>query len=96
MGYEGHLVENHGGIPVNLSNGVLATGWEPEGPYHGPLVHGSAQVTWLTDFAESPNKLVDVGVSYGNEATANFVYCSPCLIVPISPASSRPAVWENR
>ena len=76
--YEGHLVQELGGTPVNLSNGV-------------PVIDSERTLTWLTDFAKSPNQLKDRGLFYenerdedGNDVSLKAVYCSPCLIVQIS------------
>jgi len=85
--YERSLVEDRGGIPVNLRNDVLATSsvyWNGDNPRE---VY--EQLTWLTDFTESANELRDVGLQYGNECTLGYIYCSPCLIVRIDPASDR-------
>ena len=84
--YERHLVEEQGGIPVNLSNGLLAK--------NSPLNDNDwteiyEQLTWLTDFSESANELKDIALAYGNDVSVGFVYCSPCLIVQVNPASDR-------
>ena len=94
--YEKHLVEELGGIPVNLSNDTLAAysdhwrDWD-EGDPEADDKPGEVyeQLTWLTDFAESVNELGDVGPAYGNEPTVDYMYCSPCLVVQIDPASDR-------
>ena len=85
--YERSLVEDEGGIPVNLRNDVLATSsdyWNWDNPNED-----YEQLTWLTDFAKSTNELRDVGLRYGNECSLGYIYCSPCLIVRINPASDR-------
>ena len=89
--YEQSLVEEWGGVPVNLSNDVLAGdlesywNWGWEMPKDVP-----EQLTWVTgDFAKSANGLRDVGLYYGNESTLDYIYSSPCLIVRIDPASDR-------
>jgi len=85
--YERTLVEREGGIPVNLQNDVLATNseyWNGDNPKEE-----YEQLTWLTDFSKSANELRDAGLQYGNECTLGYIYCSPCLIVWIDPASDR-------
>lgn len=84
--YVNHLIEELGGVPVNLYNGVLARDSNWNGDY---LTESYEQLTWLTDFAESANELKDLALAYGNEVTVGFVYCSPCLTVHIEPASDR-------
>ena len=85
--YERSLVEDKGGIPVNLKNDALATSseyWHGDNPRE---VY--EQLTWLTDFTKSTNELRDAGLCYGNQCSLGYIYCSPCLIVRIGPASDR-------
>ena len=84
--YERHLVDELDGIPVNLKNDSVAAHSEWSDRYS---TKDPGQLTWLTDFAKSTNELKDRVLAYGNEVTVGFVYCSPCLIVRIDPASYR-------
>lgn len=84
--YENHLVEEMGGISVNLSNSVLAahSDWNQE-----ESAESYEQLTWLTDSATFKNRLKNIGLTYGNEVSLETIYCSPCFIVEISPAIDR-------
>ena len=84
--YQGHLVHELGGIPVNLSNGDLAadSDWNQD-----EMTEDYEQLSWLTDFTKPTNELKDLMIAYGNEVSVGFVYCSPCLIVRIGPAGDR-------
>ena len=88
--YQQALVER-GGVPVNLSNDVLANDLERHWNWGWDIPKDvPEQLTWVTDFfAESVNGLRDVRLHYGNECTLDYIYSSPCLIVRIKPASDR-------
>jgi len=85
--YREFLIEWLGGVPINLNNSTVASDadWVQEG-YEMPK--RSAQITWVAPFKEGI-RLKDVATAYGNQYAMDFVYCSPCLIVPIDPASDR-------
>ena len=90
--YEDNLIEELGGIPVNLSNHSFASNlryWDERDEDTDEPGGVCEQLTWLTDFSKSANALEDAVVSYGNDATVKHIYCSPCLIVRIGPASDR-------
>ena len=79
--YASHLVWL-GGILINkanLSSEKMAE-WFDEG------VKG--RVTWISPFSEQ-NRLKDVTMAYGNELSVGYIYCSPCLIAHVPPASDR-------
>lgn len=80
--YATHLVDHLGGIPANRTNpDSEMSEWFGEGELEG-------RITWISPFNER-NKLRDFGVSYGNEVSVGYMYCSPCLIAHVSPASDR-------
>ena len=82
--YEGALVKELGGVSVNKIEGInfnpslFAPYGEPEGEL----------ITWISPF-NGRNQLQDINMAYGNEVSAEYIYCSPCLIVRIAAASDR-------
>jgi len=87
ISYREYLIKKLGGVPINLDNNTVAK--------ESKWVQGSSGVTkkyrqiiWVAPFKEG-NRLKDVATAYGNQVATDFVYCSPCLIVPIDPASDR-------
>jgi len=84
-GYREHLLSWLGGIAINLDNGTDASDSEWVREYENK---NWKQITWVAPFKVG-NPLKDVVVAYGNEVSVGFIYCSPCLIVPIDPASDR-------
>jgi len=85
--YREFLIKYLGGIPINLDNNTVASEstWMQG---YGIANCQWKQITWVAPFKEG-NILKDVATAYGNEFAVDFVYCSPCLIVPIVPASDR-------
>ena len=84
--YIEYLCYELGGTPVNLSNKTLArrSDWVQ---HH--RVEKWEQITWVTPFREG-NRLRDVSMAYGNDAVSlEYAYHSPCLCVPVAPASDR-------
>jgi len=45
-------------------------------------------ITWISPF-NGRNQLQDLYMAYGNEVSADYIYCSPCLVVRIPAASDR-------
>ena len=99
VGYREHLIKRLGGAAINLDNGTLAreSEWvqERSGVQERPrkkkrpeVKKKWTQITWVAPFKEG-NPLKYVAEVYGNEHAVDFVYCSPCLIVPIAPATDR-------
>lgn len=84
--YPRHLIEELGGIPVNLFNDATAadSDWN-----NRDSRERYEQLTWLTDFTKSANELKDIALAYGNDVTTGFMYCDPFLIVRIGPAVDR-------
>ena len=82
--YEGVLVTEEGGISVNKIEGVVPddSRWVSEG------FGGGETITWVSPFSER-NQLHDISMAYGNEYSADYIYCSPCIIVRIAAASDR-------
>ena len=82
--YEGALVENLGGMSVNKaeSAGIEGSTWVYNRNTDGEFI------TWVSPF-NGRNQLQDINMAYGNEYTAGYIYCSPCLIVCIADASDR-------
>jgi hypothetical protein len=85
VSYREQLIKKYGGIPINLDNETLteSSRWVTD------RVAGKwEQITWVTPF-KALNRLRDVVTAYANQVAVDFIYCSPCLTVPISPASER-------
>lgn len=82
--YEGVLVEELGGVSVNKTEDAVPTysRWVSEGFNEGE------SITWISPF-NGRNQLHDISVAYGNELSADYIYCSPCIIVRIAAASDR-------
>jgi len=85
--YREFLIDWLGGVAINLDNNTMASDsdWMRMG-YAVPKK--CAQITWVAPFKEGI-RLKDAATAYGNQFAMDFVYCSPCLIVPIDPASDR-------
>lgn len=82
MTYASKLVDDLDGIPANKVNpssgGMLRWfGEDDEG-----------RITWISPFNDR-NQLRDFAVAYGNEVSVGYIYCSPCLIACVPPASDR-------
>jgi len=84
--YREHLITELGGIPINKNNKTLAK--DSEWLRGREVTAESMQITWVAPFEEG-NNLRDVVTAYGNQVAVDYIYCSPCLIVPIDPASER-------
>jgi len=84
--YREHLITKFGGIPINKDNKTLAE--DSEWLEDREVTEESMQITWVTPFKEG-NNLRDVVTAYGNQVAVDYIYCSPCLIIPIDPASER-------
>ena len=82
--YEGVLVQDLGGIPVNRIEGANIDGssWVAYRGAQGEFI------TWISPLNER-NQLQDLYTAYGNEVEAGYIYCRPCIIVRIPPASDR-------
>ena len=81
--YESALVRD-GGVPVNKTEDVTledSDGVAREG------VEGEF-ITWISPFNEQ-NRLQDATVTYGNEVSTGYIYCSPCVIARVAPAIDR-------
>lgn len=46
------------------------------------------QIAWVTGLAPA-STLERAVMAYGNEARLEFVYCDPCLLATVKPASER-------
>ena len=84
--YRERLITEFGGIPINKDNKTLAKA--SEWLRDREVTEESMQITWIAPFKEE-NNLRDVVTAYGNQVAVDYIYCSPCLIVPIDPASER-------
>lgn len=82
--YEGALVKELGGVSVNKIEGINFNPslFAPYGESEGEFI------TWISPF-NGRNQLQDINMAYGNEVSAEYIYCSPCLIVRIAAASDR-------
>ena len=83
--YREYLIDKFGGIPINKDNNTIASESNWVQDYQKPQWR---QITWVTPFREG-NNLRDVATAYGNQMAVDYVYCSPCLVVRIAPASGR-------
>jgi len=75
------------GYKVNVVNGVEAR----EEQIHGCWIHENEQtmqVVWVTPLAPA-STLEHPILVYGNEAQLEFIYCDPCLLATVKPASER-------
>ena len=83
VSYVSHLVDEFGGIPVNKvnSNSDQMAEWFGEGDEE-------SRVSWVSPFNEH-NLLRDITMTYGNDVSVGYIYCSPCLIAHVPPASDR-------
>jgi hypothetical protein len=82
--YENTLVRDMGGVSVDKTQGAAPdhSRWVVDGDNKGEFID------WISLF-NGRNQSNDINLMYGNEATAQYIYCSPCLIVRIPPASDR-------
>ena len=83
--YESALMAVRGGVSVNKIEGATLnhTYWaEEDGDRESEFI------TCISPF-NGKNQLQDIRMAYGNEVSADFIYCSPCLIVRIAAASDR-------
>lgn len=76
--YEDTLMEM-GGVPVNKTEDVTV-----DDRIRNELEH----INWISPFNDT-NQLRDACTARGNEVSQGSIYCSPCIIVCIAPASSR-------
>ena len=84
--YSSVLVTEMGGISVNKTEDAPLdrTHWANVNYEDGE----PELITWISPF-NGRNKLHDISLAYGNEVSADYIYCSPCLIVRIAAASDR-------
>lgn len=82
--YEGVLVEDMGGIPVNRVEdaNIDYSTWVSDREAQGEFI------TWVSPLNER-NQLRDIQTTYGNEVETGYIYCRPCIIARIPPASDR-------
>ena len=82
--YEGALLEDLGGVSVNKTNdgSIESSYWVASRGIQGE------SITWVSPLNER-NQLQDIHTSYGNEVETGYIYCRPCIIVPIPAASDR-------
>ena len=82
--YEGTLVKELGGVPVNQTDDakVNDSRWVQEGEAEGEFI------TWISPPNER-NRLQDINVALGNDVSKEFIYCSPCITVDVPAASDR-------
>jgi len=85
--YSSVLVTDLGGVSVNKTEGAALehNAWA-EDDLGGTIE--SEFITWVSPF-NGRTQLYDVSIAYGNEVSGQYIYCSPCLIVRIAPASDR-------
>ena len=77
----------HGGrYVVNSVNGIEAR--EEWLEWYGLEGSETMQVTWVSGLA-SVGTLAQPIMTYGNEGQMTFVYCDPCLLATVKPASER-------
>ena len=83
--YEGTLIMDLGGVGVNKTEDLdfnrdryLEEEEEGEGEF----------ITWISPF-NGRNRSQDIKLAYGNEFSADFIYCSPCIIVRVAAAGDR-------
>ena len=83
--YEGILMKE-GGVAVNK---IEDLNFDPSRYLEDGEGEGEGEfITWISPFNER-NRLHDINMAYGNEFSAEYIYCSPCLIVRVAAASDR-------
>jgi hypothetical protein len=82
--YGGVLMMDMGGVSVNKTQGAVPD----DAPWVADYDTEGEFITWISPFNER-NRLKDICMAYGNEVTADYIYCSLCLIVRVAPASDR-------
>ena len=82
--YESTLVNERGGVPVNLTDDadVENSRWVKEEAAEGEFI------TWISP-PNKRNRVQDITVALGNDVSTGFIYCSPCLTVEVPPAGDR-------
>ena len=83
--YEGALVKGLGGASVKKTEYVdpNSSRWVSEG------VDEAEFTTCCVSPFNGRNQLQDTTVAYWNEPSVGLIYCSPCIIARIAPASDR-------
>ena len=82
--YEGTLIRELGGVGVNKTEDLdfvrdrYLEDDEGEGEF----------ITWISPF-NGRNRSQDIRMAYGNEFSADYIYCSPCIIVRVAAAGDR-------
>jgi hypothetical protein len=81
--YQGALIKDMGGISVNkVEDADLINSYWVHVGEEGEFI------TWISPFNER-NQLHDISMTYGNDFSVGYVYCSPSIIVRIAAASDR-------
>ena len=91
--YDCHQGETYGGALVADFGGVFVNKYGDTDSRHSKLTRyehddETEYITWVSLF-DSRNQLQDISMGYGNEVSAEYIYCSPCIIVRIAAASDR-------
>jgi len=84
VSYEGTLIRELGGVAVNKTE-------DPDFDCYRYLDDGKGEgefITWISPF-NGRNRSRDINLTYGNEFSADYIYCSPCIIVRVAAASNR-------
>ena len=74
----GNALKGLGGVSVNKDRDSWAAEEDDESEF----------ITWISEF-NGRNQLQDLSMAYGNEVSADYIYCSPCLVVRVPAASDR-------
>ena len=82
--YEGTLIKDLGGVGVNKTEDLdfNRNRYLEEDEGEGELI------TWISPF-NGRNRSQDINMAYGNEFSADYIYCSPCIIVRVAAAADR-------
>ena len=91
--YDYRQGETYGSTLVTDFGGVFVNKYEGTDPGLSDLVvyeHGDEMeyITWVS-FFDDRNRLRDIKMAYGNEVSAGYIYCSPCIIARVAAASDR-------
>lgn len=82
--YEGSLIAKMGGVSVNKTGA-------PDLDRSRRVLDGEGEaqfITWISPLNER-NKLQDLAMAYGNEVSAEFIYCNPCIVARVAAATDR-------
>ena len=82
------------GRKVNVTNGADVRKRQVQGYHPSEDDDKATQVVWITPLAPL-STLERPVMAYGNEAELEFVYCDPCFLATVKPASERESEMDT-